>query len=98
VVAVEDGAGVELDQVTFTQHHVASRDPVHDLLVDRRAQRRWEAAVTLEGRHRTVVADLALGDGVEVGGRDARTDGLVQHLMQPGDDGAGLCHQLELGR
>src|SRR3712207_8878293 len=42
-----------------------SRDAVHDLVVDRRADAAGEAVVAQERRHGAGAADVVLGDGVQ---------------------------------
>ena len=71
VPAVDDGTAVDRDHVALDQPS-RPRDPVHDLVVDRHAQAGREPVVALERRHRAAVADVLLGDGVELAGRDAR--------------------------
>ena len=65
------GAAVDREQVALAQHPRA-RDAVHDLLVDRGAQGVAVAGDELEVRDAAVVADVRLGEGVELEGGHAR--------------------------
>jgi hypothetical protein len=97
VVAVDDRAGIDLDQVPFAQHDLGGRDAVDDLRVDRRAQRRGETAVALERRNGAPAAALPLGDLVELQRGDPWPDGLAEDLMQIRHHLAGPGHDLHLG-
>ena len=50
------------------------RDPVHDFLVDRRAQRRRKAAIPLERRLGAAVPDQLLGQPIQIGRRHPGRD------------------------
>jgi hypothetical protein len=96
VPAVQDRAAVQRDQVALGEHLLGRRDAVHDLLVDRGADRRREAVVALERRDRAGVADDLLGDRVQVGRGDAGGDRVPHRVQRGGDDQAGAAHQLDL--
>src|SRR3712207_5752951 len=75
-----------------------SRDAVHDLVVDRRADAAGEAVVAQEGRHRAGAADVVLGDGVQLTGGDTGPDGGADGRDGPGHDEARTPHELDLVR
>ena len=68
-VAFEGGADVDREQIAVLQHAVA-RHAVHDLIVDRRADRRRVTVVADEGRHAAHRADRLIGEPVELAGGD----------------------------
>src|SRR5262249_10329506 len=74
-IAVTADAEVEADQIAVSQHAVARRDAVHDLVVHRDADRCRERAaahdVALEGRLRALLPGELLGERVELAGGDA---------------------------
>ena len=76
VPAVDDGAGVDRHDLAGTDRPLA-RDAVDDLVIDgdadagRERPARVDPRVALERRGRTGGADVRLGDGVEMRGRDA---------------------------
>jgi hypothetical protein len=76
---------------------------VDDLVVDGDAQAAWERparvdpGVALEGRDRARLADVGLGELVEVAGRDARLQLLFHEGEDLGHDPAGTAHALDLG-
>ncbi len=81
-----------------SREHPVARDAVHDLVVDRRADRGREGrvAVALERRDTAVRADVVLGDRVELAGGDAGTYGGAQHLERLTGQQAGDAHLLDL--
>ncbi len=95
VPALDDGTAVDGDDVTLGEHPLPG-DAVHDLVVDRGADRPREAVVALEGRHGTAGADVVLGDRVELGGADAGADRGAQQLQGLPHDQAGATHQPDL--
>ena len=83
--AVDDRAGVDRHDLAGADRPLA-RDAVDDLVVDRDAHAgrerpaRVDARVALERRGRPGGPDVRLGDGVEVGGRDARPELGLDHV------------------
>ena len=102
VPAVDDGARVDRHDLAGPDRPLAG-DAVDDLVVDRDADagREWPARVdprvALERRRRAGRADVRLGDGVEMGRRDARPELGLDPVEDLGDDPAGAAHPLDLG-
>ena len=69
---------------------------MHDLLVDRRAQRRRVAAISLERRLRSARPHQTLGGGIEVLRRHARSDHGAELCQHVGHQGVGGAHPLDL--
>jgi hypothetical protein len=63
VPALDDRTTVDGQQVSVPQHPAAG-DAVHDLFVDRGAQRCGETVVPQEARHAAVATDVLLGQAV----------------------------------
>jgi hypothetical protein len=97
VVALHDRPQVEPDDVAFPEPAPRRGNPVHDLFVDRRADRRREPPIPLEGRLRLVVPDEALHLAVDLEGRHARLHQVAAHPEGVGQDPAGLAHVADLG-
>ena len=97
VVAVQLHAHVERHDVARHQRR-RRRDPVHHLLVHRRAQRRGIAAIALERRLGARRAHLRLRRRVEVRRRHARRHHRRQLLEDPRDQLVRRAHLLELRR
>ena len=99
VPAVVDRAGVDRHDLAVADRPVAG-DAVDDLVVDRDAEAGRErvaaVAVALERRHRAGVADVLLGEPVEVAGRDAGLQLGLDEGEDLGDDPAGVAHLLDL--
>src|SRR5437762_2568351 len=96
--ALPDAADVQADQVGFVEPATGRRDAMHDLVVDRRADRAREPAVALEGGDRPGGADHLLGDRVEVGGGDAVAQLPMQSFENLHEDPARLPHPRDLVR
>src|SRR4029077_3000873 len=102
VPAVDDRAGVDRDDLAGLDRAVAG-DAVDDLVVDRDADAGRErplgvdAWVALERRRAACRPDVGLGQGVEVRGRDARSQLGLDLVEDLGDDAAGTTHALDLG-
>ena len=92
VVAVEIGAGVDLEQVAGLDHPLAAGDAVHHLVVDRGADAGREAVVALETGGGAHLADALLGVGVEVAGGHAGGRQIHDFPQHGGHDAAGLAH------
>ncbi len=73
-------------------------DAVHDLVVDRRADRRRIAVVALEGGNGARQLDLPLRYRVELGRADPRRHGGYRGLQRCCRDQPGLAHDRDLGR
>src|SRR5215212_4423688 len=72
---------------------------VHDLLVDRRAQRLGKAVESLERWHSAfVAADEPFGLCVEILGAHPRTQDLLHSRQRSGDDSAGAAHDIDFTR
>ncbi len=101
VPAVDDGAGIDRDERPVAHDATGTRDAVHDLVVDRDAQRVAErpsrAGHADEGGRGPGSADDRLGDGIELEGRDARADRGRDRIEDVGHETAGDGHALDLG-
>ena len=91
VVALNDGAAVDGEDVPLLQH-VAARDAVHDHGVGRGADDGREAVVAEEVRGGAPALEDLAGDRVQVGGGDARLGGGAGRLVHLGHDLAGAAH------
>jgi hypothetical protein len=89
------GAAVDREQVALDEHPRAG-DAVHDLLVDRGAQRVPVAGHELEVRDAAVVADVGLGERVELKGGHAGAHGGVEQLERAPHEQPGGAHAGEL--
>ena len=102
VPAVDDRAGVDRHDLAGADRPLAG-DAVDDLVVDRDADAgrerpaRVDPRIALERRGRAGLPDVGLGEGVEVGGRDARAELGLDDVEDLADDAAGLAHPLDLG-
>src|SRR5207248_7201491 len=83
------------DQVAGVEP-VGPRDPVHDHVVRRQAERGREAAIALRGRDASTRADVVLADPVELGRRHARPDVLADVRDGVGHERARGGHLLDL--
>ena len=102
VPALDDGAGIDGDDLSLTDDALA-RDAVDDLVIDGDAQAareraaRVDARIALEGRDRAGLADVGLGDAVQVAGRHAGLELPFDEGEDLGHDAAGATHALDLG-
>jgi len=102
VPALDDGAGIDRDDLAIADHSLA-RDPVDDLVVDRDANTgrkgpaRVDPGVSLERRGRAGRPDVGFGEAVEVCRRDARLELGLDEREHLGDDAPGPTHPLDLG-
>jgi hypothetical protein len=96
VVAAVDHAEVELHQVAVDELALLARDAVDDLFVDARAQHAGEAQVALEGRLGALLVNELFGELLEVPGRHARSDRLLELVEDLADDPAGVAHHRDL--
>ena len=96
-VAVQRDADVDRDQVAV-RDLVGARDPVHDHVVRRDADRLRVAAVALRRGDAAERADVLVGDPVELAGRDPRLDLLADVRDRLGDDAARGGHLRDLLR
>lgn len=67
-----------------------------DLVVDRDTDRGWEATVAFERGDGAAPANVALGQGVQLGSREAGANSFLEKEERLGDDSARLAHQPEL--
>ncbi len=95
VPPVDDGAAVDGDDVPVGEGALP-RDAVHDLVVDRGADRAGKAVVALERGRRAAGADVILRDRVELAGGDPGLDRVGQQLQRAPDHQAGGAHPLDL--
>src|SRR5712671_1358732 len=99
VPSVVDRAGVDRHDLADLDRAVA-RDAVDDLVVDRDAEARRErvalVAVALERGDGTRGPNVALGDPVQMSGRDAGLQLGLDERQDLGDDPAGGPHLLDL--
>ena len=98
VPAIQDRAAVDRDQVSGREPGLGAGDAVHDLVVDRGADRRRVPVVPLERGDGTGRADLPLGDRVQVLGGDAGLDRGRQHVQRVRHHQARLAHRRDLAR
>ena len=91
VPTLVDGAGIDRDDVAFTQAIVA-RNAVHDDLVGRGADRRRESVVAEEGGTALPLTKDLGGNRVELAQRCAGLGGLASRGVDRGDTGAGHGH------
>ena len=89
-------AGVDREDVARLEHAIAG-DPVHDLLVDRRADRVAVAAHHLEVRLRTSGGDDSGCRGIQFRRRHPRRDQRARRIECGGGDQPGLDHRPQLG-
>ena len=93
------GARVNGEDVPILQDHVGERETVHDLLVHRRADAAWEAAVALEAGGAAVQANEALHHLVNLQRGNAGLDHLARAPKHGLGEGARrlavLLHLLE---
>ena len=87
---------VERDDVALLEDALGRGDAVHDLVVDRDADRGREAVEPLERGARAQTDDGLLGDLVDLGRRLAGPELLADRLEHRRDDAPALLHQLEL--
>src|SRR5262249_2340695 len=97
VVPLDDGSEIEPDDVSFAEPAPGRRNSVHDLLVDRGADRGRESPVSLEGRLRVPLPDQILHLAVDLEGRHARLHEIAAHPEGVGQDTASLPHVGNLG-
>src|SRR3990170_744824 len=97
VVAVEPHSNVDRDDVTLLDDALFRRDPVDDLLVDRRADAGGEVVKTLERRHRPRMApDEILGDLVQLQRRHPWPDAPLEQMNGRREYLAAARHYLDL--
>src|SRR3990172_9725173 len=105
VPAVDDRADVDRHDLAVTDDPIAG-DAMDDLAVDRDAGARREgrratslsaaAGIALEGRDPPGRPDVLLGEAVQLAGRDAGAELLLDEGQDFGDDTAGTTHLLHL--
>ena len=96
-VALERRPDIDREQVALAQH-ARSGNPVHDLVVDRRANRSRKSVIALERRHAARLANPLLRHAVELARRNAGTHGFHQLGQDRRRDLAAAPHQLDLAR
>src|SRR3990170_2726295 len=97
--ALPDRTEVEREQIAVLEDALRRGDAVDDLVVHRRADGRWErrAPVAEERRGGAPLADVGLGDGVEIHRRLPGGHGGEHRVDGIGDDPPRLAHLLHLG-
>src|ERR1019366_8828385 len=101
VPAVDDRAGIDRDELALADRPLAG-DAMDDLGIDRDADaaRKWPARVgpriALERGQRAASADMGLGQGIEMGGTDPRTELRLNQGEDFGHDPAGPPHRIDL--
>ena len=96
--AADDGAAVDGDHIPVLQYLPRTGDAVHNLFVDRRADRRRVAVVALKGGNGARQLDLSLRYRVELGRADPWRHGGYRGLQRRCRDESGLAHDRDLGR
>jgi hypothetical protein len=100
--AIDDRPGVDRDDLSGPDRPLA-RDPVLDLVIDRDADAggeraaRVQAGIALERRGRSRLADVRLGQAVELGRGHTRLELALDQGQHLGHDPAGPSHALDLG-
>jgi hypothetical protein len=94
---IERDPEVDRDDVAL-RSNVISRDPVDDHRVRRDAERRRVAAIALRGGNAATLADVLLGEAVQLEHRNARDELLADHCERFGDDVARAGHAFDLLR
>src|SRR5262249_47104055 len=90
---------VEGHDVAVLEDALGRRNPVHDLVVQRRADASGKTVQPLERRHGPVVAaDELFGDRVEFTRGNPRPDGTAQRLDGRSENFSSLRHQLHFAR
>ena len=95
---VELGAQVDRNNVAVAQPARGRRNAVHDLLVDRCANRCRVPLVALERRHCACRPNLALGQRIEIGRRHAWRGHLPQLMQHAPHELVGVTQPAKLGR
>ena len=65
VVAIQNGANIEADDIPFANNNVRRRDTMYNNFIDRGADRSWEPAIVLKGRDRSSTPNITLGNLIE---------------------------------
>ena len=91
-------AAVYRNHVSVLQDDLGRGNPVHDLLVDRYAERVRETVVPQKSRNGSVASDEVLGDPVQLEGRHSRANVLGQLGQRSADQPVVLTEQLDLFR
>ena len=65
VIAIQNGANVEADDIPFANNNVRRRDTMYNYFIDRGADRSWEPAIVLKGRDRSSTPNITLGNLIE---------------------------------
>ncbi len=92
--AVQLGAAVDGDDVALLED-VLGGDAVHHLVVDGGAEGAREAVVALEAGRGALLADVGLGDLVELQEAHAGPGGAGGQTQGVGGDAAGLAHLVD---
>src|SRR3990170_2536018 len=96
VVALDDAAEIEPDDVAVLELSLGRGDAMDDLVIYRGAHRRRVPAIALEGRRGTFADDEGLDVLVDVLGRGAGPHEGLEPLLDLGQDAAGRAHVPEL--
>src|SRR5450759_4948547 len=95
VVTLPDRSGVHGDDLALFDDPFA-RDPMDNFVVDRDADARGEAQISLEGWPGPGLADVSFGEDIELTRGHARLERLFHQREHFGDDAAGMPHPLDL--
>ena len=99
VQSLDPYADVDADDVAVVQHPFVGRNPMHDFLIDRRAQRGGKVVQALErGLRARMAANELLGETVQVFGGDVGADVASDQRQRLREDPAGRRHRLDFPR
>ena len=96
-VAFERRPDIDREQLALAQN-ARARDAVHDLIIDRGANRVFVAVVADERGNAAKRADRVLGEAIDIARRHAGFDGRHEHLEGFRGDLAAAAHHFDLAR
>src|SRR5581483_10488534 len=97
VISVQHHTAIDRNNVSGLQHPLRRRDPVHDLVIHRRAQHARIIVIALECRFGAEFLDLFFGGPLEIQRRHTRSNHRLQLVQDLADDVPAALHLFNLG-